>query len=188
VRKQHWPLTLLIVLSLLMTAACSDSSPTRPTAPDTPALSISFALASPGTLSLSEPIPCSADKDPAACPPGLQPQGAATGSRVRTEQYTLRPGTYLLTGRVQGTSPLSAASVRIAFGRGASAPSGGGGGVDKSWGGTIFIGPSGGPSPAVPPSVLDDTCVKTFTNGAGAVEWGVIFHVLATAESEQLCR
>jgi hypothetical protein len=184
VRNLHW------VFALVMLSACSDSSPTRPTtprtSPETHPISVSFTLASPGTLSVSQPTLCSADKDPLTCPRGLQPQGTATNSAVRTEQYTLAPGTYLLTGRVEGNTSSSAASLRIAFGHSGSGAAGGG--VDRRWGGTVFLGPSDGEPPPVSPSVTDQTCVKTFTNAAGVVEWGVIFRVVPTTASEQLCR
>jgi hypothetical protein len=178
-RRHHYCASALVLLT-----ACSEKSPTAPTPSDTPPISVSITLANPGTLSLSQPIACSTDRDPRACPNGLQPQGPAAASTVRTEHYTLRPGTYLLTGRVQGTTSLSPASVRIAFGRGTSGP---GGGVDNTWGGSIFIGPSG-PSPTVPPSIIEASCATTFTNDAGVIEWGVIFRVVAATASEQLCR
>jgi hypothetical protein len=172
-------------LGLVVLSACSDSSPTAPTPPDTPPISVNFTLTNPGTLTVSAPVPCSADRDWKACPNGLHPQGPATPSALRTEHYTLQPGTYLLTGRVQGNTPSSPTSVRITLGPGASGAAGGG--VDKSWGGSIFIGPSDG-APPVAPSVIESSCVKTFTNDAGAVEWGVIFRVVTATESQQLCR
>lgn len=179
-RKRH------CVFALLMASACSESSPTRPTPSGSAPISVSFALANPGTLSLSAPVPCSGDADLAGCPRGLQPQGPATTSAIRTEQYTLRPGTYLVTGRVQGTTPSSPASVRVAFARGGSDPAGAG--VDNSWSGAIFIGISGEQPPPVPPSINTESCAKTITNASGGAEWGVVFRVVATSEPARLCQ
>jgi hypothetical protein len=182
VRNPQW------VLAVVMLSACSDSSPTRPTVSQTPPgthpIAVSFVLASPAALSVSQPTLCSADRDPSTCPKGLQPQGTATHSAVRTEQYTLPPGTYLLTGRLEGASPASAASLRVAFGHGGS---GAAGGVDGSWGGSVFL-TSGGQPPPVSPSVIEGGCVKTFASSAGVLEWGVIFRVVPTSAPEQLCR
>lgn len=99
----------------------------------------------------------------------------------RTDTYTLKPGTYLLTGRVNGNAPTASVSVRVAFY---------GGGVDKTWGGSIMLGTSAsGGAGAVPRSVVEAACVKTFSSDDGEVEWGVIFRVVEdAAKAEQLCQ
>jgi hypothetical protein len=178
-------LALLMASAFLMVSACSDSSPTGPTSRGGAPIAASFVLTNPGTLSLSDPIPCSGDGNLDGCPHGLQPQGAATTTATRTEHYNLAPGTYVVTGRVQGTTPQSSASVRIAFARGGNDSAGPG--VDRSWSAMIVIGLTGEPPP-VPPSITADGCVKTITNVAGGVEWGVVFRVMATTDAERLCQ
>lgn len=163
---------------LLFLPACSDSpSPTVPTPSGTPPVQVNFSLAEEGALSVSAPVPCAVDRDANSCPSGLQRQlGVSTGIE-RTDTYTLPPGTYLLTGQAHGNASTSAVTLRIGLS----------GGVDKTWGGSVYLGALGGAS-AVPRSIVEGACVKTFTNDSGAVEWGVIFRVAADGAPEQLCR
>jgi hypothetical protein len=181
VRHRQW--VVVAVLLMVSASACGDS-PTGPTPSSSNAIAVSFALVNPGTLSLSDPVPCAGDKNLDGCPHGLQAQGLVTTSAIRTERYTLQPGTYLITGRAQGTSSGSPASVRIAFAR--AGTDGVSAGVDNTWGATIFIGITG-PEPPVPPLVHAAACVTTIANSVGGVEWGVVFRVVATSEPQRVC-
>ncbi len=176
-RNEWWALALPALM------ACSDGSPTSPTQPASPQFSITFVLADPADLSVSEPMACPGDWS--TCPRGSQPQGPALTGTITTRNYTLPSGTYRLTGVLQPRGA-AGASVGIQIGGGATGSTGGG--VAREGlvlGFVAFSGETTAPSS----SVVSQVCGATFSNASGALEWSVTFRVVATSQSlEQLCR
>jgi hypothetical protein len=169
------------LLAVWAMAACSAPSPTSPTIPAIPEFSIRFVLADPARLSLSEPMPCPGDWS--TCAKDSQPQGPAT-STTTIRRYSLPPGTYRLTGVLQSSTPIGA-SVNIRIESGISGSVGGGVAHDLQVLGVIGF--RGEPSPRLP-SVVSQGCAATFWTPPGALEWSIVFRVVATLESVgELC-
>ena len=176
--------THLWVCALPMLMACNGSSPTAPTGPPTPQVGITFTVANPATLSLSEPERCPGDKS--SCSRDFQPQGDAATSVSTMRRYTLEPGTYRLSGVLRpATSAGASVSVWMAGSDTASTR----GSIVHGY--AVFSPPEEPSSPGV--SVISERCGGTFTVPAGVLGWSVIFEVVEVgaatdAASRQLCR
>jgi hypothetical protein len=163
-----------------MIAGCTGSAPTAPTEPAVPQFAITFVVANPANLSLSEPLPCPGDWS--TCARGPQPQGAATTAGVTIRNYSLSAGTYRLTGVLQ-PSTSAGASVDIRIGAGATSTRGG---VAREGPQLGFVAFTGDPPPRS--SVVSQACGATFTNPYGALEWSITFRVVSTpSPSDGLC-
>jgi len=164
----------LLALSMMAASACSAPLPGAPTESANPQFVISFIVANPGSLSLSEPEPCPGDFS--TCARGSQPQGPATTSNVTVRTYSLPAGTYRLTGVLQPQTP-AGASVTIRIDESSSI----GGGVPREGPVLGFVAFRGDAPPAT--SVVSQVCGATLTNLYGALEWSMSFRVVSTPEA-----
>jgi hypothetical protein len=168
VRARVWACALPIVM------ACNGSSPTAPASPPTPQLGITFTVANPATVTLSEPERCPGDRS--TCSRDLQPQSHAATSIKTTRRYTLDPGTYRLSGMLRPTTA-AGASIKVAIGG-----TEGGSTAGSAVHGFGVFSPAEEPSPAGV-SVVSESCSGTFLVPSGVLGWSVIFEVVASTDA-----